>query len=355
MSEITENIEAKKEDIENSIYEIIPKNITEEYFDKYINNGFYKYDKDALDKGIFLPIRDLLERGGKRWRPYMLLLLLECFGLNEEEIKKHIDFSSIVEIVHNGTLLVDDIEDRAEMRRGKSCVHKIYGEDVAINAGNAMYFLPLKIVRSSNVSNEKKIRLYEAYEDEMNNLSFGQAMDIVWHKNNSIPSQEEYLQMCLCKTGALSSMSARFACILSGKSKKEEMLFAKAIGHLGVGFQIQDDILDIALKDRGDFGKSYGNDITEGKKTLMVIYTCSIADKEDKEELISILNEHTRDKAKIDKAIEILNKYNSVEYSAKIARKIAESSWKDIENQIDEKKAKQELKDFFDYLINRKI
>ena len=355
MKSITENINAKKPDIENSIYKIIPSAITEEYLDKYINNNFYKYDKDSLNKGLFLPMRELLERGGKRWRPYIFLLLLECFGLTKEEIKKDFDISAVIEIVHNGTLLVDDIEDRGELRRGKPCVHKIYGEDVAINAGNTMYFLPLKLIEKSTVPNEQKIRLYEAYMDEMSNLSFGQALDIFWHSNNKIPVEEEYMQMCLGKTGSLASMAARFACIVAGKTKEEELLFSKSIGHIGVGFQIQDDILDVIAKDRNAFGKSYGNDITEGKKTMMVIYTCEISDKEDKENLISILAEHTQDKAKLDKAIEILNKYNSVEYAAKKAGEIAKSAWTKIENSINDGKPKDELKDFFDFLINRKM
>ncbi|RLG13901.1 MAG: hypothetical protein DRN66_03315 [Candidatus Nanohalarchaeota archaeon] len=355
MKKIAGNLNAKRQYIEEALYRIMPKNITKEYLERYTNNNFYKYDKESIEKGLFAPMRELLERGGKHWRPYLYLLLLECFGMTEEQIKKYIDFSAIIEIIHNGTLLVDDIEDGAELRRGKPCVHKIYGNDVAINTGNTMYFLPMKLIKEMNVSGEQKTRICETYYDEMSNLSFGQAIDIFWHKNDKIPGREEYMQMCLCKTGALASMAARFACIVAGKTKAEEMLFGKAIGHLGVGFQIQDDILDIVSQDRTGFGKAYGNDITEGKKTLMVLHACETAYSKDREILMSILSEHTRDKSKINEAIGIIKKYNSVEFASEEAKKIAKSAWGQIDVFLEEGNAKKELKDFFDYLIEREI
>ena len=355
MKRTSEKFNEKKKIIDESICKIAPKKITEEYLEKYTNNNFYKYDKEALEKAMLMPMKELLERGGKRWRPYLYLLLLECFGLNKQEIKKYIDFTAIIEIIHNGTLLVDDIEDNAKLRRGKLCVHKIYGEDIAINTGSIMYFLPMKLIKEMELSEQQKSRICETYYDEMSNLSFGQAMDIYWHKNNKIPEKEEYMQMCLCKTGALASIAARFACIIAGKTKTDEILFGNAIGHLGIGFQIQDDILDIISKNENDFGKAYGNDITEGKKTLMVIHACQRANPKDRENLIFILSAHTRDTSKINEAIEIIKKYNSVEFASKEAEKIVKNSWREIECFLDDKKPKQELKDFFNYLIKRKI
>ena len=342
-------------EIENAIYKIIPKNITEKYINENINNNFYKYDNNAINKALFLPIRDLLERGGKRWRPKLFLLFLDCFGLQKKAIETYFDISAIIEIIHNGTLLTDDIEDDANLRRGKPCIHKMYGNDIAINAGSAMYFLPLKLIEKTHISDKQKNRLYKAYVDEMNNLSFGQAIDIFWHKNNIIPNIKEYLQMCLCKTGALSSMAVRFASILAKKQKEEEMLFSKAIGHLGVGFQIQDDILDIVLKNRDNFGKVYGNDITEGKKTLMIIHTYEVANNNDKNKLISILDKHTKNKDEIDDAIKLLNKYDAINFAKNQARKIAKNAWNEIDIVLKKSKAKQELKNFFDYLIEREI
>jgi len=86
--------------------------------------------------------------------------------------------------VHNGSLIVDDIEDQSELRREKPCVHKIYGVDVAINAGNMMYFLPMLLIKNNNkYSTKVKNELYKIYIDEMVNIHMGQAWDIYWHNN----------------------------------------------------------------------------------------------------------------------------------------------------------------------------
>ena len=93
------------------------------------------------------PAYDLLDRGGKRWRPVLGLIMARCLGrdnLEDFEANKDIYFScGLTEIVHNGSLIIDDIEDNSTMRRGKDCVHKIYGTDIAVNAGNFMYFAPM--------------------------------------------------------------------------------------------------------------------------------------------------------------------------------------------------------------------
>jgi geranylgeranyl diphosphate synthase type I len=102
-------------------------------------------------------------------------------GKNPEDF---VDFAIIPEVIHNGTLMVDDIEDSSEFRRGKPCTYKIYGLDIAINAGNAMYYLPLLplIKNKEKISKEKLCKIYEIYVQEMINLSLGQAMDISWHR-----------------------------------------------------------------------------------------------------------------------------------------------------------------------------
>ncbi len=130
-----------------------------------------------------------------------------------------LDFAIIPEVVHNGTLVVDDIEDSSEVRRGKPCTYKIFGIDIAVNAGNAMYYLPLlPLMEQKNRIPAEKLRdVYEVYVQEMINLSIGQAMDIAWHRglaNADGISEEDYLQMCAYKTGTLARMSAKIAAVI---------------------------------------------------------------------------------------------------------------------------------------------
>ena len=150
--------------------------------------------------------------------PRLFLLICEALG---KKADYYLDFAIIPEVVHNGTLVIDDIEDSSELRRGKPCTYKIFGMDIAVNAGNAMYYLPLLplMEKRTKLSAETLRDIYEVYVQEMINLSMGQAMDIAWHRgiaNADDLSEEDYLQMCAYKTGTLARMAARMAAVLAG-------------------------------------------------------------------------------------------------------------------------------------------
>ena len=118
------------------------------------------------------------------------------------------------EVIHNGSLIVDDIEDSSDLRRNKPCVHKIYGVDIAINAGNFMCYVPMQYIFKSNVyTSSQKLEFAKIYFEEMVQIHFGQGWDILWHNNNKIegdyPTVEQYLQMTAHKTGVLPRLVAR--------------------------------------------------------------------------------------------------------------------------------------------------
>ncbi|MDI6591477.1 MAG: polyprenyl synthetase family protein [Patescibacteria group bacterium] len=262
-------------------------------------------------------------------------------------------------VVHN-SIIVDDIEDNSELRRGKLCLHKIFGTDVAINAGNFLYFLPLiTLIKNKNKFKPEVIsRAYETCIQEMINIHLGQGTDIYWHRGKAKKiSEKEYFQMCAFKTGCLARLAAKLAVILSEGSEKLAEKLGQMAEAIGIGFQIQDDILDIILegKERKKFGKSFGNDIKEGKRTLMVIHTLQKANKKDKKRLLEILDKHTDDLKERKEAIEIIKKYGSIEYARKVARKIIKESWKDAEKLLPKSKAKEKLEEFVNYLIERRI
>lgn len=221
-----------------------------------------------------------------------------------------------------------------------------------------MYYFPLLslIKNKDKFDPETLSRAYEIYIQEMINLGFGQGTDIYWHNGKvSEIKEEEYLQMCAYKTGCLSRMAAKLGVVLSGGSDELAEKIGKVAEAVGVAFQIQDDILDINLsgEEREKFGKIFGNDIKEGKRTLMVIYTLKKATKEDKERLLEILNKHTDDLEEKKEAIEIIQKYESVNYAKNKAREIATKTWKEAEVLLKESKAKELLREFIDYLISR--
>ncbi|RJS81954.1 polyprenyl synthetase family protein [Candidatus Bathyarchaeota archaeon] len=343
--------------IDKTIEKYIPRKFSKNAILFKINPPRFAYNLEAINKAIAEPIWEFLDRGGKRWRPTLFLLICEALGKNPED---YVDFAIIPEIIHNGTLMIDDIEDASELRRGKPCTYRIYGLDIAINAGNAMYYLPLLplIKNREKLSPEKLAKVYEIYVEEMISLSLGQAMDIAWHKglaNADKLDEENYLQMCAYKTGTLARMAAKMAAVLADAD--EELVeklgcFAESIG---VAFQMQDDILDLTSEEFAEKKGGYGQDITEGKRTLIVIHTLKVAEKEDRERLIEILNMHTSDQKLRNEAIAIMRKYGSIEYAKKFARKIVQESWGEVEKLLPASEAKEKLNAFAKFLIERKI
>jgi len=350
-------LEEKAALIDRVIGKYIPRIFSKSAILLRINPPKYAYDLETLNKAITEPIWEFLDRGGKRWRPSLFLLICEALGKNSDDF---VDFAIIPEVIHNGTLMIDDIEDASEYRRGKPCTYKIYGLDIAVNAGNAMYYLPLLslIEGREKFSPEKLCKIYEIYVQEMINLSLGQAMDIAWHRGLADADkigEKDYLQMCAYKTGTLARMSARIAAILADAN---EELFEK-LGHfaesIGIAFQMQDDILDLTGKEFVEKKGGHGKDITEGKRSLIVIRTLKVANSKDRERLIKILNMHTSDHALRDEAISIMQKYASIDYVKRFAANIVEESWKEVEELLPASDAKEKLKGFAEFLVERNI
>jgi geranylgeranyl pyrophosphate synthase len=353
MEDIIKFLEEKKPIIDAAIKKISPEVYDQHYAEQAFGKPRYEYDLDSLNKSLAEPIWDLLNRGGKRWRPALFLLITELLGKNSKKLE---DFAAIPELIHNGTLMVDDVEDLGELRRGKPCTHKIFGQDVAINTGNFMYYIPLlTLLKSKKIKGKTLVRAYEAYIEEMIKVSAGQALDIWWHKGKAEKITEgQYLQMCAYKTGTLARLSARLAVILSGGNEKIEATLGRLAESLGVGFQIQDDALSAT---QGEFtkGKGFGDDITEGKRSLPVIHCLNYAPEEDRRELLDILNQHTRDPKLIQKALEILERNGSVQYAKDFAKHLMEEAWKEAEPKLPNKPAKKTLQSLMLFAIERKI
>ncbi|MFH0714623.1 MAG: polyprenyl synthetase family protein, partial [Candidatus Diapherotrites archaeon] len=128
----------------------------------------------------------------------------------------------------------------------------------------------------------------------------------------------------------------------------------KFVETAGIAFQIQDDILNLVGEKFGE-KKGVGEDIHEGKRTIMVLYTLKTANAQDKNRLLDILNKHTNEQREIEEAISIIQKYNSIEYAKKRAKELVDGAWKDVDKVLKPSEAKQSLKDFADFLVNRDI
>lgn len=354
MTDITDYLKEKAQFIDERITKYLPRKLDERYVEWAFGKARYSYDIATLQKSLAEPIWDFLSRGGKRWRPAMFLLIAEAMGGDMDKIA---DFVVVPELAHNGSIMVDDIEDMSEMRRGRPCTHRLFGIDIAINAGNLMYFLPyLAFIKNrDSFSRDIMIRAYETFSQEMVNIHLGQGMDIWWHKGNDRDvTEENYLQMCAYKTGTLARLSAKLAVILAGGTDEQAAKIGRMAEAIGVGFQIHDDILS-ASGEEFMKKKGFGDDITEGKRTLIVLHALRSLEAKDAARLRELINMHTRDQKLIAEALALLRKKGSVEYAREFASKMVADAWKDAESVIPDSKAKERLKSFANYLITRKI
>lgn len=353
--DILSYLDKEKPHIEKDIEKYLPRKLNANYVEWLLGKPSYVYTIKPLQKSLSDPIWDFLDRGGKRWRPGLFLLFTEALG---GDTKKVADFTATLELLHNGSIMVDDIEDNSDLRRGKPCTHKLFGEDIAINASNFMYFLaffPL-IKNKGKFSQKVLLRAWEAILEETTRIHYGQGTDIAWHKGLADAdnvTEKEYLQMCAYKTGVLARLAARLAAILTDGSEELEEKLGKFAESIGIAFQIQDDIMNIVPPD--GWGKETGDDINEGKRTLLVIHTLQKADSRDKRRLIEILNMHTKDQEIITEAVEIIKKYGSVGYAKEYARRMVKDAWAAVEPLIPKSQAKDKLKAFADFLVERKV
>jgi octaprenyl-diphosphate synthase len=232
-----------------------------------LGQGSGHLDEEPL-RVLAAPGRDMLSRGGKRWRPLLMTLVCEALGGGEAALP----LAPLVEFCHNASLIHDDIEDASDERRGKPSVHLLYGVDTAINSGSFLYFLSLACIDSWTQADKYGRDVYSLWAAYLRRLHLGQATDIHWHRDfNIVPSYDEYLAMCALKTGCLARFSAELG-ILAAKTAGCDTSQTAALGEaaekLGIGFQVLDDVKNLTT---GIPGKQRGDDIVEGKKSLPVL------------------------------------------------------------------------------------
>jgi octaprenyl-diphosphate synthase len=241
-------------------------------------SGLGRLPSPELVQSLTRPGWDLINRGGKRWRPLLSTLVCESLGGGDAALP----LLPLVEFPHNASLIHDDIEDNSDQRRGRPAVHLIYGADAAINGGCFLYFLPLACLSTWAAPPERKNRLYEVWGEYMRRLHLGQAMDIAWHRDfSSLPGLEEYDLMCRLKTGCLARLAAVLGVYaadtalyggnnggITAEGEALALLLGEGAEKLGVGFQILDDVKNLTT---GNPGKKRGDDIVEGKKSLPIL------------------------------------------------------------------------------------
>ncbi len=306
--------------IEGEIARVLPTAPDEAWFARFFG-PLPNPPAEEIARSLNSPALELIRRGGKRWRPLLLVLAARAFGREDGALS----LAPLVEIAHNGTLIVDDIEDAADMRRGGPAIHLMYGLDLAVNAGNLLYFLPLALIDEFDGSAALRLSLHGRYALHMRRLHLGQAMDITWHRTHSyIPSVDHYLAMCALKTGVLARAAAELGALAAGSGAGAAEALGSAFESVGVAFQILDDVRNLR---EGNPGKKRGDDIVEGKKSLPVIVAC---DREPRlrRELPRLFNEARAggpDSSAVEETIGMISRTGAIDEAERRARAILQA------------------------------
>jgi geranylgeranyl diphosphate synthase type I len=259
---------------------------------------------------FYAPVWDLLDRGGKRIRPTMTFLASECVGGRREDA---LGAAAAVELLHNMTLVHDDIEDESELRRGKPCIHITYGVPTAINVGDAMLIKVFEIANQSSLPLSRCHRLISQVANRAYAITWGQAYEFSMRDRKEV-REEDVIQLLRHKTGALTGLSTEAGAIAGGGTEEQIKLLGDFGETVGVGFQIIDDVLNVS-GDVKKYGKEIGGDIREGKKTVLVAHLLRTASTSDRKAFTRLLGKKGITKAETRKAIKLYEAYGSIDYA----------------------------------------
>ncbi|HTX60759.1 MAG TPA: short chain isoprenyl diphosphate synthase IdsA [Methanobacterium sp.] len=295
--------------------------------------------------------KHLIKAGGKKIRPSLVLLTAEAVGGQIEGAYKT---AAAVELIHTFSLIHDDIMDEDDMRRGMPAVHTKWGEPMAILAGDVLFSLAFELVaqtHSQDIPSKRVIQALNTVVDACIKICEGQACDMSFEGKYDV-KESEYLNMIYKKTSALIAAATKAGAILGGGTPEQVEALSEYGRLIGMAFQIQDDYLDV-VSDEEALGKPVGSDIVEGKMTLMVVHTLIAANPEDKKELISILENQNQNEENVQRAIDIFDKYGSINYARDIAQSDVETA-KKLLDVVEASQAKDALYQLADFMLQRK-
>ena len=264
-----------------------------------INKAIESLDWSKEPKGLYEPIGYTLASGGKRLRPTLALIAAKVIvngGLLNGDVEEQVLPAALaLEVFHNFTLLHDDVMDRAEVRRGRPTVHIKWNDNTAILSGDQMLIEAYKLL--SGVPDTKLPQVLKWFNEMATGICEGQQYDVDFEHMSQV-TIEDYMKMIELKTSVLLAYAMKIGGYIAGADEKElEALYQYGL-HIGLAFQIQDDILDV-YGDPKTFGKAIGGDICCNKKTFLLLTAIETADAESKAELLEWLLVTDRNEEKI--------------------------------------------------------
>ncbi len=239
--------------------------------------------KQKSPKEVSDACRYVLSGGGKRVRATLVLLSCKAVGGN---VRDAVDASAAVELMHNFTLVHDDIMDNAASRRGKPTVHTRWNANTALLAGDVL--LGLAYRQALKTHSNRLQRILHVFTDGLLEVCEGQALDLEFEKRADV-TVRDYFAMIEKKTGKLIATSTELGGLLGNGTQRQIAALRKFGHYLGRAFQLQDDLLDVVAEEK-EFGKTIGGDIIEGKKTFLLLKSLERARGNDRRVLMRVMN-----------------------------------------------------------------
>jgi geranylgeranyl pyrophosphate synthase/predicted secreted hydrolase len=360
--DLDEFFAAVGEEVRKSVKELMPLEPTRPQVQELIAAPDRPQYMDGVDEGqvsrsLFAPIREIADRGGKSWRSYAALA---CCDVVQGDSRKFIQWLAIPELMHVGSLIVDDVQDQSELRRGGKACHLIYGEPLAINAGTAAYFITQRLLRTSEVSAHDKLRLYDLYFEAMRAGHAGQAIDLDGLEaqlDRAVESGDpRELERAVCakhrlKAAAPAAALARMGAVAGGGSEAQIEAVGQFFEALGLAFQIIDDVLNLRGF-KGDL-KARGEDISNGAITLPVAKAMARLDAKGRKALVATLRSHPTDLPTVAATVELLETCGAVQACADEANQLVEDAWHRADPLLPDTIPKLMLRAFGWYILER--
>jgi geranylgeranyl diphosphate synthase type I len=309
-----------------------------------------------LDVGKYEKLRQAMkhypEAGGKRLRPLMAITVAEAVG---KQGKKAVPFGCALEIIHNFTLVHDDVIDQDPVRRGRPAVHVLFDVPTAIIAGDALFAIAYEAIASTDVDGERLRRLVKSTSETVYLIAEGQQMDVDFENNPDV-SVDLYMEMVEKKTAVLFACAAEGGAIIGGGSQRQIKDMKEYARLLGIGFQIWDDVLGLTGNEKV-LGKPVGSDIRNGKRTLIVVHALETLGPKGKKKHAKVLkalgNEKATD-AEVRACIDLFQEAGSLDFAKKKALEYAQGAKERLECLRDSKE-KEFLRAVVDFSVGREL
>jgi len=301
------------------------------------------------DQDLWKASMHLLSAGGKRLRPFLVLTSCELVGGNPG---KAIPLAAAIELVHNFTLVHDDIMDQDHLRRGVPTVHKLYGTPMAILAGDTLFAKAYEaaLVAAEDVSPKRLLRSVEIITKTTIEICQGQALDMQFEQRSKV-SEREYMEMIAKKTAALMVAASEIGAVVGGGTPREINRLRRAMMASGLAFQMVDDVLGLSADERR-LGKPIGSDLREGKRTLITIHGLGRAGTMEKDLIFRALGNRDATFEEIREAVTLLTSLGAVDYVSAKAAAYNEKAKGEL-RKFPASPPRERLLDLLDYVVAR--